>query len=342
MNSQNLSLVARITEQPVPTLEEWADTWLEIFKVPTVSLKTADGYRQTVARILKAPFRQQPIDTITAFDLQRQLNRMQKEQYSRNTIEKARNAMRQMFSAAVIGKLIDTDPSKCLVVPKAPTKVVKPLTDTELKKVIAACQADRSGHLLLFLLYTGLRRAEFMALRWEDLHEDEGKYGTIYIRKSKTAAGIRCVPLVYEAAEIIRRQQHTDDGFIFHSTADTPLTEIVLRRLCKRIAKAAGIAHLHPHMCRHTFVTQLCKQGVPAKAIAQIIGHAKATYVLDIYALLEKEALCEAIYALDDRGHTGSTVTVTLRLDKETVSALEDKANKLGVSLEQYICCQIK
>lgn len=303
MNSKNTSSAAEQimpTPNNVPSLSAWAKTWLEVYKAPTVLPQTADGYRQTFARILSAELRDRPLDAITAFDLQQQLNSLQKKGYSKNTIEKARNAMRQLFSCAVVNQLIENDPSQCLVIPKAPTKIVKPLTEKERIRVVEACKMDPLGHLILFLLYTGLRRAEFMALKWSDYRPQEGKYGTIYIRKSKTAAGIRCVPLIHEAAEILLSQPKGKDDFIFHSTAGTPLTEIVLRRLCKRVAKAAGVPQFHPHICRHTFVTELCKKGVPAKAIAQIIGHAKSTYVLDIYAMLEKEALCEAIYVLEE------------------------------------------
>lgn len=68
--------------------------------------------------------------------------------------------------------------------------------------------------------------------------------------------------------------------------------------------KKTGINHLTNHVCRHTFVTRLCEKGASAKAIAQIIGHAKTNYVMDIYALIEKKQLKRDIYKLEDNNNT--------------------------------------
>ena len=281
------------------TLSQWAAEWLEVYKIPTVLPQTADGYRQTIQRILTAEPRNILLHTATERDLQQILNAIQRSGYSKNTIEKARNALRQMYGTAHNNGLVSFDPSVHLQIPKAPTKKVLPLTGNELKRVEQACKQDALGHLLLFLLRTGLRRSELMQLKWQDYHPEAGRHGSIYVRKSKTAAGVRTVPLLREAAVILLDQKHTNDDFVFHGSTGTPLTEIVLRRLCTRIQRVAQIPHLSPHVCRHTFVTELCRRGVSPKAIAQIIGHARATYVLDIYAWLDKESICDAIYDLE-------------------------------------------
>lgn len=287
-------------ENKTYTLAEWAAEWLEIYKAPTVTPQTADGYRQTVKRILRASQADMALSEATERNLQQILNTMQRSGYSKNTIEKARNALRQLYTAAYSNGLVARNPSMNLQVPKAPTKKVLPLTGDELRRVEDACKTDALGHLLLFLLRTGLRRSEMMQLKWTDYQPEAGRYGCIFVRKSKTPAGIRTVPLLREAADILLQQPHTKDNFIFHGSNGNPLTEIVLRRLCARIKRETHVSHLTPHVCRHTFVTELCKRGVSPKAIAQIIGHAKATYVLDIYAWLDKESICEAIYDLEN------------------------------------------
>ena len=72
----------------------------------------------------------------------------------------------------------------------------------------------------------------------------------------------------------------------------------------ERIRKNSQVAKLTPHVCRHTFVTRLCEKGVSAKTIAQIIGHAQSDYVLDIYAMMDKQEQRKAIYVLEDEKPT--------------------------------------
>lgn len=73
-----------------------------------------------------------------------------------------------------------------------------------------------------------------------------------------------------------------------------------MRHLTDRIRSGSQITRLSPHVCRYTFVTRLCEKGVSAKVIAQIIGHASADYVLNIYAMMEKQELRKAIFVLEE------------------------------------------
>ena len=45
--------------------------------------------------------------------------------------------------------------------------------------------------------------------------------------------------------------------------------------MLKRIAKAAGVAHVHPHKFRRTLATALERHGMQIQKIAAILGHEK-------------------------------------------------------------------
>lgn len=281
-----------------PTLQEWLDEWLITYKACAVSESTYDIYRFSISLICRYPIAAASLSEVTERDLQQCLNKLHLAKYSKSSIFKVRLVLRQSFSVAARIGLIPASPATELILPAAPTKEVLPLTHAEQALIEAACLDDPLGHLILFLLDTGLRRAELENLRWTDyVDAPDGAY--IHVRASKTKAGIRTVYLISRAKEIIDKQPRIN-AYIFNSMRKTPLTHTVMRDLCYRVRQKARVANFTPHVCRHTFVTRLCEQGVAAKAIAQIIGHAKADYVLDIYATLEKQELRRAIYILDN------------------------------------------
>jgi integrase len=56
-------------------------------------------------------------------------------------------------------------------------------------------------------------------------------------------------------------------------------------------AKKAGIAHVHPHVLRHTFATRYLAGGSDIYILSKILGHASVTMTERVYAHLLKEDL---------------------------------------------------
>jgi hypothetical protein len=50
------------------------------------------------------------------------------------------------------------------------------------------------------------------------------------------------------------------------------------------IAEKAGLKHIRLHDARHSHATVLIKQGVPAKVVAERLGHSSITTTMNIYA----------------------------------------------------------
>ena len=172
-----------------------------------------------------------------------------------------------------------------------------------------------------------------MELLWENYNP---AHHSIFVATSKTPAGIRTVYLTKKAEDIIRQQEHIN-AYIFNHTHHAPVTITVLRRLVNRIRTASGVSHLTCHVCRHTFVTRLCEQKVPAKAIAQIIGHAKVDYVLDIYAKMEADELRKAIYALDPERVSSEILGEGLNIPTPLYKSLQKEADKQKVSVDALV-----
>jgi hypothetical protein len=86
----------------------------------------------------------------------------------------------------------------------------------------------------------------------------------------------RTVPLLSPLVELLADWQatHDDAGTGLLLTNDgRPLNRHVVTRMVNRVAKRAGIGHVHPHQLRHTLATQAVNRGMRLESIAELLGH---------------------------------------------------------------------
>jgi site-specific recombinase XerD len=154
------------------------------------------------------------------------------------------------------------------------SEAVKAWSDAETNSILAIVQAladtgsvvgKRDYALLLFYLYTGLRRNEVIALRGRDLEERDRVLIIKYRRKGgKFAAREVSEPEVYQALkDYLERAgrsaalqswaplwtRHDRAG---KSTA-APLGSRAFANNLKKYAQTAGLASVHVHQTRHTY-----------------------------------------------------------------------------------------
>jgi integrase/recombinase XerD len=162
---------------------------------------------------------------------------------------------------------IAADPFLGVKAPKLDTKVVEPLTDDELRRLLKACTPPkgatpaemlrhrRDEAILRLMLETGARAGEVVAL---DLADVDPSAGTATIRRGKGGKG-RQVPFGPHTAlaldRYLRLRAH-------HRLASSPalwlgdrgkgFTYDALHKALGERATTAGISGFHPHKMRHT------------------------------------------------------------------------------------------
>ena len=72
-----------------------------------------------------------------------------------------------------------------------------------------------------------------------------------------------------------------------------PLDRHSVARMLHRVAKAAGIGHVHPHQLRHTLATQAINRGMSLEAIAAMLGHKTLRMTL-VYARIADRTVADA------------------------------------------------
>ena len=153
--------------------------------------------------------------------------------------------------------------------------------------------------LILLLVDTGLRVGrEALPLRWSDVDLEEG---VLYVRASKTRAGIRAVPLTVRLKAELRRWMHIAgpraSQFVFSYPRD-PLKHLqAVRKTWARALKDAGVERRRIYDLRATFASRLNAAGVQQPFIRQLLGHADG--LAETYAKATDEFRRAAIEKLE-------------------------------------------
>jgi integrase/recombinase XerC len=138
---------------------------------------------------------------------------------------------------------------------------------------------DLTRQLFMEVLYnTGLRVSELVGLR--------EKYADVHQRQIKVLGKgnkERVIPIKPELAEHIQQYRDAkrarfetfDEEYLLVNSKGKKLnTQYVYREVREELAGYNNISKKSPHLMRHTFATQLAKNGADLNAIKELLGHA--------------------------------------------------------------------
>ena len=284
------------------TVEELLDEWLDK-RCHSMAASTLASYQYVIRKHLKPEFGARRLTDLSPSHVASFISRLQHEGKKAWTIRQIIKPLKQAFEMAVRdGKITSSPVTKLLrhEKPQGDQRKMRCLSGEELSKLLSATKDPMWKALFSILAYAGLRISEALALRWEDVSET-----SISIRRSKTKAGVREVPLPKGVRAILRAwqiKQAPGIDLIF-STPQKPLQSPreALRKL-NAAEDRAGIDRYTLHELRHTYASLLISRGVDLPTIAEQMGHTNAGITLTIYAHLynKEEGRKKVLDALDD------------------------------------------
>jgi integrase/recombinase XerD len=174
--------------------------------------------------------------------------------------------------------------------PKVAGRRLLVLTPAQLQSILKVCTV-RDKALVLFMVDSGLRRAEVCALNWNDIDMQtglvtvkRGKGGKA--RSSVIGAKTRRAILAY------RRTLSDRNGVLFQTDDGGRFSGSGMLSIFRRLSKASGI-HVNPHSLRRTFVILALRAGMDVLYLKAALGHADFAMV-EHYAQLEDIDLVQA------------------------------------------------
>ena len=233
-----------------------------------------------------------------------------KKKLSPATLSKYLMYWRQMFEQAYEDGLIDINPAarvKHIRVPK-PNKHALTLEEAhELYEQLDPRNRSEIG--VIISLYCGLRQSEVLNLTWGDIDFENA---CLTVKKSKTNAGIRQIPIIKEAIDSLKirkefveqaiqtfNEQQTsrkhklclsDDCYVCSDVIGTiKCGPSMLTNWWKRNRKRLGCEQITLHELRHTFATLLAKADVHPSVMQKFLGHSTSRLSLEVYTHVHQE-----------------------------------------------------
>ena len=280
---------------------------------------TEANYNFVINIIAKADFGKLRIDKVHLSDAKGWLIKLQKEGRGYSTIHSVRGVLRPAFQMAVDDDLIRKNPFNfelaSVIVNDSVTR--EAITRKQEREFLRFIQADehfsRYYDGIYILFHTGLRISEFCGLTIGDIdfremrinvdHQLQRKRDMTYVvEPTKTTSGTRMVPMTKEVADCFRRilanrikpkvEPMIDGytGFLFLDKNEMPMVALHWEKYFKHILDKYNsiykvqLPKITPHVCRHTFCSNMAKSGMNPKTLQYIMGHSDISVTLNTYS----------------------------------------------------------
>ncbi|MDO5539013.1 MAG: tyrosine-type recombinase/integrase [Eubacteriales bacterium] len=303
------------------TLLEVVERYLEhLYNRKDLSHNTKTGYNVTVNTLKQYKLGYMEIGKIKPEHCEEWLADMKKK-YRGSSIQSQISLIKRTFEYAIDYDYIAKNPFRRITTDRRDSKPMEAIPVDEMNRFLDFCQADsHSKHcyeMIYILFWTGLRVSELCGLTIDNIDMEnhlikvEKQLQCLnhkhVVMKPKTSNGVRYVPMtdgVYECFEAVLRNRYLKgdiepvcydergnsyEGFVFLATRSRKTivrahVEEYLQNCIKRYNLANPsdpIRKFEPHICRHTFATNM--QGLPLKTLQSILGHGNVRTTMNHY-----------------------------------------------------------
>ena len=276
---------------------------------PTLSPNTQRGYVAALKRA-EEHFAKTDIADIRPVDISRFLSKMISTNHmAEKTAKTQLLVVNLLLRYATESGYIDTNPAADLRVPKNLKKKKRDMASHDDLAIIKNSFHIHFGLYAYFILCTGLRRSEALALQWKDidlkkrmLSVNKAIYyigNTPKLKEPKTEAGKRTVPIINALIPYLNPGK--PDEFVFASPENPrePLHKHTYERFWNEYCQESGIK-CTPHQIRHAYVTMLWEAGIEPEIAMRLTGHAQISTMRDIYTHIRDSKLAESREKLHD------------------------------------------
>lgn len=214
-----------------------------------------------------------PIRQITVFHLRAHLQHEKERGISDKTLEGQRSIFCSFFGWLHKEGLLPNNPTANLAPIKCAKIVRLPFTEVEIEKLRENCSCTRDKAIVSFLLATGCRISEVVALNRDDIDFKSGKLVVFGKGAKERQVYLTDVAIMYLQRYLMER---TDDfPALFITRQNTRISPNGVRKMLHQVEERSGVENVHPHRFRRTLATSLISHGMPIQEVAAVLGHDK-------------------------------------------------------------------
>ena len=303
------SLTAPEEETAPPTFGQIAELWEREHR-EEITQRTWTNYDPHYKDLI-ARHGDKQMQDVTALEVINHLTAAKAKGYSATVVNTIRSLYRMIFDYAIAHDYAQYNPVLSVRLPKGLKRGKRTAPTDEQIKTIFANTAKPFGLFPVFLLCTGLRKSEALALTWADIDMDLRQ---ISVTKSidytvganpktkppKTEAGTRVIPIIDILYDLLSEEQKNSSSAYLFPAPDSNRSGkgggmMTLRgyegawvRYCESAGflDTDGKPTITAHNLRHGTATLMFELGVDELTAQRILGHSRIEITREIYTEL--------------------------------------------------------
>jgi len=288
------------------TVGEYLVQWLENYQ-PNLSPRGFERYEGIIKRhlipglgsILLTQLRPEHIQKHYTFKL---------KGLSANTVRYHHAVLHVALNTAVKWGLLIGNPSDAVTPPRKQRTEMQIWDNDDISRFLEVAKDTPYYALFHTALFTGMRRSELLALRWQDVDLILGqvyvsrglhqlKNGSYIFTEPKSAKSRRTIALPPQTTLLLKDHHEqrglerammgiplTEDDLIFSTPEGKPLRPNTVTRAWKDLANRAGLKPIRLHDARHSHASIMLNQDIHPKIVQERLGHSSIQVTLDIYS----------------------------------------------------------
>lgn len=304
-------------------------------KVNAVKPTTRSNYKFVQNILAEHEFGSRKIGDIKTSDAKLFLIGLQADGRRYSTVKTVRGVLRPAFQMAVDDDILVKNPFgfELAGVVVNDTVTREAITKDQMRKFLKFCRDDnvycKYYEAFYILFHTGMRISEFCGLTIKDIDLENNIINidhqlqrlsdmTYLIQSTKTNAGTRKLPITEDVAYCFRAiledrptpkvEQFVDgySGFLYLDKDGLP--EVALhwehrfRHAVNRYNEIYRVQmpKITPHICRHTYCSNMAKAGMNPKTLQYLMGHSDIGVTMNTYTHLGLEDAKEEMIRMEE------------------------------------------
>ena len=277
-------------------------------KIRKLSPKTIENYQKQLTylqRYLADEHNTTLIEAVRSIHIKQFLAMMDEKGRKPQYINDLLKVFKTFFNYCEKEGHIKTSPAASIRNMKQPKVVIMTFSENEIRGLLNHFSGRdfismRNKTIIALLFDTGMRLAEVINLRSEQIHDE---YILVHGKGNKE----RLVPVSpFLAKQLLRYRTVKDsyfedkrfpEGFVFVSNRGKQLTPEVIGMFLKQAAKEVGVnpqVRVSPHTCRHTFAHLQLKNGLDLYSLSRLMGHENVAITQRYLAGLQNTEIVKA------------------------------------------------
>jgi len=295
------------------SLAEYLKSWLADYCKPNLAPRTCELYEYICKIHIIPALGIMSLIEVKPTHLQHLYAEKLKSGLSNATVQIIHRVIHKSFENAVKIGLLSRNVAEAVDSPKVSRREMRTMNETDMHLFLEMARDTEYYALFYTLLFTGMRRSEALALRWQDVDtllcqlsvnrsmqyiHSEPIPNRISFKPPKTIKSRRMIALSPSTVSVLQEHREaqskqrkalelpavTDIDLVFSHWDGSPLLPSSITQAWRRLAHRTGLDGVRLHDARHSHASLLLKQGVHPKIVQERLGHAGIAITLDLYS----------------------------------------------------------